>query len=178
MPRWPKRSSPARSPARRSTSSARSRSRTRPTSACPTCCSRRTSPARPTRRRRPSASSSPCRCATTSSSASCRTPSICPRSRTRSTSRSRPTSRWLAASDASSRTPRPGNLENIQITYTGRIAQGKTDLIRNAAIAGIFADTEGENSVNRINAAAIAQERGIRIQEDKKEFVTGGSARC
>ena len=30
-------------------------------------------------------------------------------------------------------------------------------------------------SVNRINAAAIAQERGIRIQEDKKEFTTGGS---
>jgi len=68
-----------------------------------------------------------------------------------------------------------GQLENIQITYSGRIAQGKTDLIRNAAIAGIFADTEGENGVNRINAAAIAQERGIRIQEDKKEFTTGGS---
>ena len=69
----------------------------------------------------------------------------------------------------------PGHLETIQITYTGRIAQGKTDLIRNAVIAGIFADTEGVNSVNRINAAAIAQERGIRIQEDKKEFVAGGS---
>ena len=69
----------------------------------------------------------------------------------------------------------PGPLENIQITYSGRIAQGKTDLIRNAAIAGIFADTEGESAVNRINAAAIAQERGIRIQEDKKEFVSGGS---
>jgi D-3-phosphoglycerate dehydrogenase len=66
----------------------------------------------------------------------------------------------------------PGNLENIQITYSGRIAQGKTDLIRNAAVAGIFADSE---TVNRINAAAVAQERGIRIQEDKKEFVSGGS---
>jgi D-3-phosphoglycerate dehydrogenase len=66
----------------------------------------------------------------------------------------------------------PGNLENIQITYTGRIATGKTDLIRNAAIAGIFADTD---SVNRINAAAIATERGIRIQEDKREFTTGGA---
>ncbi|WP_041597940.1 phosphoglycerate dehydrogenase [Granulicella tundricola] len=69
----------------------------------------------------------------------------------------------------------PGHLETISITYTGRIATGKTDLIRNAAVAGIFADTEGGNSVNRINAAAIAQERGIRIQEDKKEFVAGGS---
>jgi len=66
----------------------------------------------------------------------------------------------------------PGNLEGIQITYAGRIAQGKTELIRNAAICGVFANSE---VVNRINAAAIAQERGIRIQEDKKEFTTGGS---
>jgi D-3-phosphoglycerate dehydrogenase len=69
----------------------------------------------------------------------------------------------------------PGNLENIQITYTGRIASGKTDLIRNAAIAGIFADTDGGSTANRINAAAIAAERGIRIQEDKREFTTGGA---
>ncbi len=69
----------------------------------------------------------------------------------------------------------PGHLETIQITYTGRLAQGKTDLIRNAALAGIFADTEGQSSVNRINATAVAGERGIRIQEDKREFVPGGS---
>jgi D-3-phosphoglycerate dehydrogenase len=70
----------------------------------------------------------------------------------------------------------PGNLENIQITYSGRIAQGKTELIRNAAIAGIFAHSDPSGDpVNRINAAAIAADRGIRIQEDKKEFVTGGS---
>jgi D-3-phosphoglycerate dehydrogenase / 2-oxoglutarate reductase len=69
----------------------------------------------------------------------------------------------------------PGNLENIQMTYTGRIATGKTELIRNAAIAGIFADTDGGNTANRINAAAIAAERGIRIQEDKREFTTGGA---
>jgi D-3-phosphoglycerate dehydrogenase len=66
----------------------------------------------------------------------------------------------------------PGNVESIQITYAGRIAQGKTELLRNAAICGVFANSE---VVNRINAAAIAQERGIRIQEDKKEFTTGGS---
>jgi D-3-phosphoglycerate dehydrogenase / 2-oxoglutarate reductase len=65
-----------------------------------------------------------------------------------------------------------GNLETIQITYAGRLAQGKTDLIRNAAIRGVLANSE---IVNRINAAAIAQERGIRIQEDKKEFTTGGA---
>ncbi len=51
----------------------------------------------------------------------------------------------------------PGNLENIQITYNGRIATGKTDLIRNAAIAGIFSGSDGEaGAANRINAAAIA----------------------
>jgi D-3-phosphoglycerate dehydrogenase len=66
----------------------------------------------------------------------------------------------------------PGNLENIQITYAGRLATGKTDLIRNAAICGVLANSE---VVNRINAATIAQERGIRIQEDKKEFTTGGT---
>jgi D-3-phosphoglycerate dehydrogenase len=66
----------------------------------------------------------------------------------------------------------PGNLESIQITYGGRIAQRKTDLIRNAAICGVFAHSE---VVNRINAAAIAQERGVRLQEDKKEFTTGGT---
>ena len=65
-----------------------------------------------------------------------------------------------------------GNLETIQITYAGRLATGKTDLIRNAAICGVFSDSE---IVNRINAAAIAQERGIRIQEDKKEFTSGGT---
>jgi D-3-phosphoglycerate dehydrogenase / 2-oxoglutarate reductase len=74
----------------------------------------------------------------------------------------------------------PGNLETIHITYTGRLAQGKTDLVRNAAIAGIFAASDQEadsngDQVNRINAAAIAQDRGIRLQEDKKEFVSGGS---
>ena len=66
----------------------------------------------------------------------------------------------------------PGNLESIQITYSGRISQGKTELIRNAAIAGVLSHSE---VVNRINAAAIAQERGIRLQEDKKEFSSGGS---
>ncbi|MBB5317303.1 phosphoglycerate dehydrogenase [Tunturibacter empetritectus] len=69
----------------------------------------------------------------------------------------------------------PGNLENIKISYTGRIASGKTDLIRNAAIAGIFSGADGGSTANRINAAAIAAERGIRIQEDKKEFTIGGA---
>jgi D-3-phosphoglycerate dehydrogenase len=73
----------------------------------------------------------------------------------------------------------PGNLESIQITYAGRIAHGKTDLIRNAALCGILANTEGDSEqstmANRINAAALAEERGIRVQEEKKEATNGGS---
>ncbi len=73
----------------------------------------------------------------------------------------------------------PGNLESVQITYNGRLAQSKTDLIRNAALAGIFAGTDSDTTTqiaNRINAAAIAAERGIRVGEDRKEFVEGGAA--
>ena len=73
----------------------------------------------------------------------------------------------------------PGNLESIQIVYAGRLAQGKTDLIRNAALCGVLANTEGDAEqstlANRINAAALAQERGIRVQEEKKEFTSGGT---
>jgi len=65
----------------------------------------------------------------------------------------------------------PGNLESIQITYAGRLAQGKTELIRNAALCGVLANTEA----NRINASALAEERGIRIQEEKKEVTNGGA---
>jgi len=73
----------------------------------------------------------------------------------------------------------PGNLERIQITYAGRLAQGKTDLIRNAALVGILANSDDDDeqsaSANRINAASLAAERGIRIQEEKKEATSGGS---
>src|SRR6201996_7280371 len=66
----------------------------------------------------------------------------------------------------------PGSVENISITYNGRLASLKTDLVRNAAIAGVL---HGADGVNRINAAAAAAERGIRIQEDKREQVAGGT---
>jgi D-3-phosphoglycerate dehydrogenase len=66
----------------------------------------------------------------------------------------------------------PGSIENISITYNGRLASLKTELIRNAAIAGVL---HGADGVNRINAFAAATERGIRIQEDKREHITGGT---
>jgi D-3-phosphoglycerate dehydrogenase len=65
-----------------------------------------------------------------------------------------------------------GNIEGLTLTYNGRLAQLKTDLIRNAAIAGVLHGTDG---INRINAAAAATDRGIRLLEDKREHVPGGT---
>ncbi len=65
-----------------------------------------------------------------------------------------------------------GSLESVHISYNGRIGEGKTELIRNSAIEGILGHSEG---VNRINAAAVAEERGIRIHEEKKASSSGGA---
>jgi len=65
-----------------------------------------------------------------------------------------------------------GHVESISLTYNGRLAALKTDMIRNAAIAGVL---HGADGVNRINASAAATERGIRIQEDKREQISGGT---
>jgi D-3-phosphoglycerate dehydrogenase len=64
-------------------------------------------------------------------------------------------------------------LEAIHLVYGGALAEVKTELIRNAAIAGLL---QGSENVNRINAAAIAQERGIRVHEEKQESHRGGAA--
>ena len=67
---------------------------------------------------------------------------------------------------------KPG-IEGIHLTYGGALADAKTDLVRNAAIAGLL---QGSENVNRINAAAIAQERGIRVHEEKAPSHRGGAA--
>ena len=64
-------------------------------------------------------------------------------------------------------------IEAINLTYGGTLAEAKTDLVRNAAIEGLL---RGSENVNRINAAAVAQERGIRIHEEKQENNRGGRA--
>lgn len=68
-----------------------------------------------------------------------------------------------------------GNLESLTLNYNGRIAQLKTDLLRNAAIAGLLHGSSGFEGVNRINAAAAAAERGIRLEENKREYLPGGT---
>ena len=66
-----------------------------------------------------------------------------------------------------------GGIESIHLVYGGALAEAKTDLVRNAAIAGLL---QGSENVNRINAAAVAQERGIRVHEEKPETHRGGAA--
>ena len=64
-------------------------------------------------------------------------------------------------------------IESIALIYGGALAEGKTELVRNAAIAGLL---QGSENVNRINAAAVAAERGIRVHEEKEESHRGGAA--
>ena len=66
-----------------------------------------------------------------------------------------------------------GSLQEIAITYAGRICEWKTELIRNAAIQGVLNRRIAERA-NIVNAAAIAQERGIQVHETRKENPSGG----
>jgi len=68
-----------------------------------------------------------------------------------------------------------GSLEEISLRYSGRLSEWKTDLIRNSAIQGVLNQRMAERA-NVVNAAAIAQERGIRVQESKHEASPGATA--
>ncbi len=68
-----------------------------------------------------------------------------------------------------------GSIDSIQLTYHGRLAETKTELIRNSAIAGVLGHLE---QVNRINAASVAQERGIRLHEEKRRSPSAQRAAC
>jgi len=66
-----------------------------------------------------------------------------------------------------------GGIESIDLIYSGTLTEAKTELVRNAAVAGLL---QGSENVNRINAVAVAEERGIRICEQKAETHRGGAA--
>jgi D-3-phosphoglycerate dehydrogenase len=66
-----------------------------------------------------------------------------------------------------------GCIEAIQVVYGGALTDAKTELVRNSAIAGLL---QGSENVNRISAAAVAEERGIRVHEEKREHPRGGAA--
>lgn len=68
-----------------------------------------------------------------------------------------------------------GTVEQISLRYTGHIAEWKTELIRNAAIAGVL--NQGlEEKANLVNAASIADSRGLHVNESHKEKASTGGA--
>src|SRR5499425_3055412 len=60
-----------------------------------------------------------------------------------------------------------GPLEEISLRYSGHIAEWKTDLVRNGAIKGIL-NQALEEKANLVNAASIADSRGLRVHEARK----------
>lgn len=68
-----------------------------------------------------------------------------------------------------------GSIEEISLRYSGHIADWKTELIRNAAIKGILNQTLDEKA-NLVNAASLAESRGLRVHEaHKAKGSTGGA---
>jgi D-3-phosphoglycerate dehydrogenase len=68
-----------------------------------------------------------------------------------------------------------GTLEEISLSYSGHIAEWKTELIRNAAIKGILNESL-EEKANLVNAGTIAASRGLRIHEARKPKGSKGGA--
>ncbi|HYL13194.1 MAG TPA: phosphoglycerate dehydrogenase [Terriglobales bacterium] len=68
-----------------------------------------------------------------------------------------------------------GSVEEISIRYSGHIAEWKTELVRNAAIKGILNEAL-EEKANLVNAAAIADSRGLRVNEARKSATSTGGA--
>jgi D-3-phosphoglycerate dehydrogenase len=68
-----------------------------------------------------------------------------------------------------------GSVEEISIRYSGHIAEWKTELVRNAAIKGIL-NQALEEKANLVNAAAIAESRGLAVHEASKAKGSMGGA--
>ena len=68
-----------------------------------------------------------------------------------------------------------GTMEEISLRYSGHIAEWKTELIRNAAIKGVL-NQALEEKANLVNAASIADTRGLRVHESHKAKASTGGA--
>ncbi len=62
----------------------------------------------------------------------------------------------------------PGGLGSVLIRYSGKLAAVDTNLVRNAVLKGLLNYVLAEKA-NLVNAAAIAGERGIRIEETRSQ---------
>ncbi|HEY4052489.1 MAG TPA: phosphoglycerate dehydrogenase [Terriglobales bacterium] len=67
------------------------------------------------------------------------------------------------------------SLEGITLGYTGHITESKTELIRNAAIKGIL-NVAVQDQANLVNAASLAAERGLTVNEERKPKASTGGA--
>jgi D-3-phosphoglycerate dehydrogenase len=68
-----------------------------------------------------------------------------------------------------------GGVQEIAIRYSGHISEWKTDLVRNSAIKGIL-NQALEEKANLVNAASIANARGLRVHEARKAQPASGAA--
>ena len=58
-----------------------------------------------------------------------------------------------------------GNPKAIRIAYFGRIGDGSTHLLRNAAVAGVLRRSSPARKPNLVNGMQIAAERGWKVVE-------------
>jgi len=65
-------------------------------------------------------------------------------------------------------------VREISLRYKGRIANWKTTLLRNAATMGVLHSMLAEEA-NLVNAATLAESRGIRIRESATEKTSGAA---
>ncbi len=56
------------------------------------------------------------------------------------------------------------NLERVEVSYTGQLADADTRLLTSAVLSGAFGGYVEEH-VNLVNARAVAEQRGIKVTE-------------
>ncbi|MEO6828433.1 MAG: phosphoglycerate dehydrogenase [Acidobacteriaceae bacterium] len=64
-----------------------------------------------------------------------------------------------------------GKIESIHISYSGALAEMRTEMVSNAALCGLLGSS---GHANRINASSVAEGQGIHVHEQKEEAVSGG----
>lgn len=67
-----------------------------------------------------------------------------------------------------------GRPEQVTLRYTGDISRWKTELIRNSVLMGILNEALA-GKANLVNAASLANERGLQFTEIRKEHSEGGA---